>query len=682
MIPARFLKKLADRKGVSEAELEAMSLALNGEPTLEIAKNLKISEAAVRKRLGEVYHKFEIKGEGSGKLVKLRELLERQYERHYAPTRILLAWSGHDGRQLAEGLKNTILAHRQLDPWLLQMDTASVQSGSLPDAELEDTTVGLGCFTASASSWINFEIGILKGRLQTLKMLNVGQSLSGPIAALPAIKSQHPEEWIDFLQDLLGDEREDAEQWVELTFPRWQQIFTQVLEQPIKLDFHDLLQSVEQLLSGLKGNPAVQRNSCFQSILTESLNDLKRQLDLTQDSYSVPAVLYPHYLNALQRKFEATVRALAIVDREEYFWQEEVGRNIGETAQPISVRVFAFMRPKDFERNFEVLLEHATRYKVYVINYDTLAKDFPSFCRDLAIIELDRSKVLAEYVGKEPLRQTRFCASEEEVLRSETVLNRIIQGAIEIEKRDQLPASSAQILGLMQNYRDLIFEQPLLLLTKSVGMSIYIDIDIDDYDQHVEKHIYMQTMMSRMLEILTQHRGKESKTRRVLEMGAGTGIFTRRLAKLPNLQIEAIELDWVCYKKLQHNLASYPFIRMLNRDSCTFDPADRFDYVVSSFADHHIQSKELYLRNVKRNLEPDGRFIIGDEFLPDHDLHDLLARQRALLAYHNHIIEIAQQQGEVLLEKLERDALHSGLERSGDFKLSCQQYEKLSCCAA
>lgn len=58
-------------------------------------------------------------------------------------------------------------------------------------------------------------------------------------------------------------------------------------------------------------------------------------------------------------------------------------------------------------------------------------------------------------------------------------------------------------------------------------------------------------------------------------------------------------------------------------------------------------------------------------------MHDPLARQRALLAYHNHIIEIAQQQGEVLLEKLERDALHSGLERSGDFKLSCQQYEKL-----
>jgi cyclopropane fatty-acyl-phospholipid synthase-like methyltransferase len=72
-----------------------------------------------------------------------------------------------------------------------------------------------------------------------------------------------------------------------------------------------------------------------------------------------------------------------------------------------------------------------------------------------------------------------------------------------------------------------------------------------------------------------------------------------------------------------------------------------FDVVVSSFADHHIKptDKGRYFRNVTDNMKPGGLFLVGDEFLPEHDQSDVNAHKAALERYHNHIIEIARNQG-------------------------------------
>ena len=74
-IPERFLNQLARDNRVSEGELEALKLALSKRKSKDIAKQLDISEAAARKRLGEVYKKFGIKGRGPGKLASLEATL-------------------------------------------------------------------------------------------------------------------------------------------------------------------------------------------------------------------------------------------------------------------------------------------------------------------------------------------------------------------------------------------------------------------------------------------------------------------------------------------------------------------------------------------------------------------------------------------------------------------------------
>jgi WD40 repeat protein/DNA-binding CsgD family transcriptional regulator len=91
LIPQNALKALAIQHGVSDTELEVLSLALNGKSMAEIAKELGINSTAVRKRLGEVYKKFGITGSGPGKLAKLQQLLIAQYQDHLAKGNLVLS---------------------------------------------------------------------------------------------------------------------------------------------------------------------------------------------------------------------------------------------------------------------------------------------------------------------------------------------------------------------------------------------------------------------------------------------------------------------------------------------------------------------------------------------------------------------------------------------------------------
>ena len=163
--------------------------------------------------------------------------------------------------------------------------------------------------------------------------------------------------------------------------------------------------------------------------------------------------------------------------------------------------------------------------------------------------------------------------------------------------------------------------------------------------------------------------------------GAGTGIFTKRLAMIPNMsEIVALEIDWACFKKLLYNTqGKYPHLTLLQEDSRTHNPEGKFHCVFSSFSDHHIKTKDklLYFRNVRQNLLPGGLYIVGDEFLPSYKPDDEADRERALRAYHGHIIDIAREEGHEVLASLEEAALTSGLNRQGDFKLSCEEYEDL-----
>jgi len=78
-IPQNFVQTIAKERGVTDAELKTLFMALDGQSTANIGSNLGISDIAVRKRLGEVYKKFQIAGNGPGKLSELRHQLLFSY---------------------------------------------------------------------------------------------------------------------------------------------------------------------------------------------------------------------------------------------------------------------------------------------------------------------------------------------------------------------------------------------------------------------------------------------------------------------------------------------------------------------------------------------------------------------------------------------------------------------------
>ena len=92
-IPISFVTEVATKNGVTRTELEALLLALNDRPGAEIAKTLAISEAAVRKRLGESYKKFRIDVGGNKKLTYLKQKLLEEYQSHQSePSKTNYDW--------------------------------------------------------------------------------------------------------------------------------------------------------------------------------------------------------------------------------------------------------------------------------------------------------------------------------------------------------------------------------------------------------------------------------------------------------------------------------------------------------------------------------------------------------------------------------------------------------------
>ncbi|MHC5857640.1 WD40 domain-containing protein [Nostoc sp.] len=80
VIPENVLLAFAEKRCLSSSEIEVFLYAVEGQSPNAIAKKLAISAEAVRKRLSEVYKKFNVIGSGPGKLTKLQQVIESEYQ--------------------------------------------------------------------------------------------------------------------------------------------------------------------------------------------------------------------------------------------------------------------------------------------------------------------------------------------------------------------------------------------------------------------------------------------------------------------------------------------------------------------------------------------------------------------------------------------------------------------------
>jgi SAM-dependent methyltransferase len=613
--------------------------------------------------------------------------------------RLFVSWSGDVGKQLATGLRDTVLSYPELDPFVSAVDIRAGQPWfQAINAALADATVGVVLLTRHAqfSSWVGFEAGYLFAKLQSCVVLRCGESARGPLDIVQGSDALDQASLIEAMSSILLQSglaenvepaRAKAERWVNYQWEHWMKHVKAHLREPDELDA-----SVTDLMARLAELPRSSRlpdGRAMRQIIHLTLQKAYSATEL-DTRHQIAAVHYPHYLLALQR-LGARVRALALLEREEFFWQLELGRRLAETTHPDSERTFIFDNIDQLAKYYDVLCVHADRYNVFAISRDAIAKIIPT-SKDFSIISFsDQDRVLAEYDQRQPVTGICFESEPTAIKQHERFLADVKKAAVRVSRSTPL-----------EKLREQVFARALAPYTRRpVEMSEYISVR--EYDLHEDKHAYYVEMMSRMMDKVTEHRKRSGQTKsRMLEFGAGTGIFTRRLAELANVELHVVEIDWHCYHMLvdkfvqcgasqidvsengrEHRLRmpNGNLVVTHNEDSRRYNPPGKFDFVLSSFADHHIKAsdKRPYFENVSDNLLPGALFVVGDEFLREHDANDEDAWKQALHAYHEHIIALALQGGHRVLAALEEKALRSGLARRGDFKVSTQQYQSLLC---
>jgi SAM-dependent methyltransferase len=608
-------------------------------------------------------------------------------------TRVFISWSGVRSKHVAESLKewledffrdcntNIFFSKKDLhggDDWYQIVRT-----------ELNSADAIVLCLTPENmyAPWINFECGAVDCLSKTVFPLLFDMERAELISPLKHITPQKVERQgvQDLVQTISGllTPNQIGERFLESHFnQKWSDLETKLSEIPKRSSSMSTPLALELLRLQLADTielfgkrASFSKNQYFAQITVDALNWVKTSLASGPDTeyLDLPVTLYPSHLVNLLKAKKPLVKAVAVVDDIEDFWPQPAGEEIRKNTEKESTRIFAFTNEASLRTHFKVLQDHAAKYNVYAVSLPKLAAENQRCAYDFSLIgSLD--PLLAYYhtsgqFTKDilPIEVVRFSTHASEISHHLEAFAEIEKLAVKVDCNQEVE----EIVRSVFHTGSRSYER------KPVEMSAYIAIN--EYHTHEEQHAYFKEMMDRMIEIISSHLsetyGKENS--RVLEFGAGTGLFTKRLLRLAKADVFAVEIDWACYHILEHTIGDHENVRLENRDSREYNPPGQFAAICTSFADHHIHpmDKGKYFSNVRQNLLDDAIFVVGDEFLVEHDANDESQRRTALELWHNHIIGIAEHKGQTALADLERDALKSGLEGKGDFKVSCSVYE-------
>jgi predicted O-methyltransferase YrrM len=429
----------------------------------------------------------------------------------------------------------------------------------------------------------------------------------------------------------------------------------------------------------------------------ESTGQSIDQLKSVVSHLSVPATQYPDYLIALQKLPQTRVKAIAIVDKIEHFWDNEIGDKILDSSTHVKIqRIFAFKNQDDFVRLKRIIKNHCNAYEVQLIstfNAPSNREDIHDFSLIWSsaknIIDFNNhdeppvGTILAYYREVNGSNEIEFSLDSVKVKNYwrwfKEVYKTAIKPEIDSDGNPDLIRAQKQVFGLDQK-----------------EMSHYIP-EVEKYDKCEQLHPYFADMRKAMLQPLIEWKQESPK---ILESGAGTGILTGEILKIfselrNSGKLLAMEYDNEYFDYLSDKMKKYSDFVLIHKDAKNYDPFGKFDLIFSSFADHHIvrndEDAQKYYVNIKHNLFKDSIFIVGDEFLRDHDYNNSQDRILAIQDYHQHIIEQAKIDQQQLstnndlydgLIQLETEAMNSGIRgvtdpsapTSGDFKVSIAHF--------
>lgn len=485
------LTDLVLEEGISEAELQILALALDGKSPTEIKTILgSSSENAVQKKLARIYAKFRIVGAGPGKLAKLQKILLERLQAKQGKKRVLLCLAGNYQPQQAEGICS-IFKHPLIEISTLKIET-SASSDWLAQASqsLKGSDFCIICLTQKflESTHGSFVVGFLSGRIKHLKLLRFSPALLHTSALpLSLLDGTRKETLAQLLGEMIGNVQEAAE-WVDfkLSISNWLETVQQMPGLPAdrKNDWgHQLVVEAGRQL--VQTNPCFQTNQIFRELLTEAITGIGLQLETVGAKgqvFSIPIELYPRYLVALQRRFQPVVKAVAVIQSVERFWGADTGDEIGESANPVSERLFVFSDETSFNESASFLLKHALYYKVYVTTWETYKplaaeysvqdtltewkdQDYSLPTREYAIIKTpDQGQLLAWYAqdiikNHRATRFVNFSAVPEQATLYEAAFDRLIRAQGVFQFRSSHFASQDGVIDELDQLKHGLFHQ-------------------------------------------------------------------------------------------------------------------------------------------------------------------------------------------------------------------------------
>ncbi|MDJ0735752.1 MAG: GAF domain-containing protein [Nostocaceae cyanobacterium] len=389
IIPPDVLKDLVKKEGLTPAEEEVLSLALDGKSTAEIQKELGIeSQNAVQKRLGKVYAKFRLTGAGPGKLPKLQKILTDRYQSQIGPKKVLIFWFSEFGKDVAEQMSD-ILKHPQIE---VSISDTDINLGSLWVADTIQSLKGINysivCLTPgfSENSWVNFAVGFLSAKIDNFKLVRFsGEKLPEPLLRFPTVNGTKEDNLAELLHNIIGGDIQEAKDWVDFKVSSsnwWEQVVRQQLKKSFTDDSSESQLVLQAGLQILKDNKYFQNNELFQTLIIKALTDVGNEIEKVGSNgrvFSIPLELYARYLVSLQEDMNSRVQAVSLVDDVDHFWANDKGDEIANTANKNSERIFIFSDIGAYRKSTKFLLKHGSKYNVYVMlkyAYEPFAEEF------------------------------------------------------------------------------------------------------------------------------------------------------------------------------------------------------------------------------------------------------------------------------------------------------------------
>jgi tRNA (cmo5U34)-methyltransferase len=147
----------------------------------------------------------------------------------------------------------------------------------------------------------------------------------------------------------------------------------------------------------------------------------------------------------------------------------------------------------------------------------------------------------------------------------------------------------------------------------------HLAVTVDAYDVEIRRFVpFYEAMLDALVEALADL-SPEGAAPRVLDLGAGTGALSVRIAdRVPAATLTLLDADPAMLARAEERLAPHR-ARVTLVEGSFFDPLPPCDAAVASLALHHVRTldeKIAIYRNVHRALPPGGVLLDADASIP------------------------------------------------------------------